>query len=91
MVVCLFMKFKELQKKQLEVQKFNNIYEEYNKNDLIGLDIATLINKSIDNNEKYEITKDEDGVYIPDDEYSVKLYIKMICWLKLSHDQSSHF
>lgn len=77
-IVILFMNYREFQKKQLETQKFNNIYEEYNQENLNGLDITTIINKAIDNNEKYEIAKDENGVYIADDQYSVKIYITMV-------------
>ena len=67
-----------MQKKQVEIQKFNKIFEEYNKENLNGLDITTVINKAIDNNEKYQITKDEEGVYIANDTNSVKIYITMI-------------
>lgn len=77
-IIVLFMKYQELEKAQIETKKFNNIYEEYNKENLNGLDITTVINKAIDNNEKYEITKDEKGLYISDDGYSVKIYITLV-------------
>ena len=57
--------------------EFNSEYEYYNKSNLKGLDITTLINKAIDNNEKYEINKTENNRYIEDDKYSVKIQIKM--------------
>lgn len=74
----LFMNLKTIQKNNLETQKFNSGYEFYNKEDLCGIDITTIINKAIDNNEKYEIEKDSSGLYIPDGEYSVNIYITMI-------------
>ena len=77
-IIVLFMNYKEFQKKQFETKKFNNVYEEYNKDKLNGLDITTIINKAIDNNEKYEISKDENGMYISDEQYSVKIYITMV-------------
>lgn len=76
-MVVLYMNYHDLRKKQLESLKFNQMYEEYNKEDLNGLDITTVIYKAIDNNEKYEIEKDENGVYIADDSYSVKIYITL--------------
>lgn len=53
-------------------------YENYNKDNLNGLDITTLINKAISNNEKFGIQKDEDGLYLLDEENSIEIYITMI-------------
>lgn len=77
-VIIIFVNFSNIQKQQREAQKFNRTYEEYNIENLNGLDITTVINKAIDNNEKYEIQKNDDGLYIEDDMYSIKIYIKMI-------------
>ena len=74
----LFMNLRTVQKSNLETKKFNAGYEFYNKDDLCGIDITTVINKAIDNNEKYEIQKDSSGAYIPDNEYSVNIYVTMI-------------
>ena len=78
-LVCfIFVNFKKIEQKKQEIAKFNLIYEEYNKDNLNGLDITTVINKAVNNNEKYEIPKDKDGLYISDDENSIKIYITMI-------------
>ena len=77
-VTLIVAKYKELQQKKQEIDKFNLIYENYNKDNLNGLDITTLINKAISNNEKYAIPKDEEGLYVLDDEYSVEIYVTMI-------------
>ena len=77
-MIVLFIGYKKIQRKQIETLKFNSIYEEYNKENLNGLDITTIINKAIDNNEKYEISKDENGTYLQDEMYGIKIYIKMI-------------
>ena len=74
----VFMNIKTIEKNKAEAQKFNSVYEEYNKENLNGLDITTVINKAINNNEKYGIDKDENEIYINDDEYCIKIYIKMI-------------
>lgn len=47
-------------------------------NEIYGTDLGTLINKAMDNNEKYKIVKDENGSYIPDDKYSIKITIQML-------------
>ena len=74
----LFVNLKNVQKNNLEIKQFNSGYEFYNKENICGVDVTTIINKAIDNNEKYEIKKDSSGLYIEDDEYSIKIYIKMI-------------
>ena len=77
-IIVLFLKYQEVKKSQIETKKFNHTYEQYHTENLNGLDITTVINKAIDNNEKYEIEKDKDGIYISDDAYSIKIYITMI-------------
>ena len=70
-IIVLFLKYQEVKKSQIETKKFNHTYEQYHTENLNGLDITTVINKAIDNNEKYEI-------YISDDAYSIKIYITMM-------------
>lgn len=79
-VISVFSYFyiKNVQMEKKEVAKFNAEYEYYNDENLNGLDITTLINKATSNNEKYGIEKDENGLYILDDENSIEIYITMI-------------
>lgn len=77
-VVFFTFNYKNLQKQKEEIRNFNLIYENYNKDNLNGLDITTLINKAVSNNEKYTIPKDEEGLYVLDDEYSIEIYVTMI-------------
>ena len=76
-VICV-VNYQNLQKRQAEIYKFNRVFEEYNTENLNGLDITTVINKAIDNNEKNELLKNEKNEYIANDTNSVKIYIKMI-------------
>lgn len=76
--ICSYFYIKNIQAEKKEIEKFNAEYEYYNDDNLNGLDITTLINKATSNNEKYEIEKDEEGLYILDDEYSIEIYITMI-------------
>ncbi len=70
--------YKGYQKREDEISKFNLEYEHYNIDNLNGLDITTLINRAISNNEKYAIPKDEEGLYVLDDKYSIEIYVTMI-------------
>lgn len=77
-VTFFVLNYKNLQTKKQEINNFNLVYENYNKDNLNGLDITTLINKATSNNEKYSIPKDEQGLYVLDDEYSIEIYVTMI-------------
>lgn len=64
--------------KMLEVKKENIEYERFLEREILGTDIATLINKAINQNEKNNVSKDENGYYIDNGENSIRIDIKMI-------------
>jgi len=55
----------------------NAKFEEYKDKEIYGLDVATIINKAVDKNTKNEISKDENGVFIPNDSNSIEIEIYM--------------
>lgn len=76
---CIFfMKYKELEERKKAVQAFNSEYESYDIDGLNGLDVTTIINKAISNNEKLKVPKDEEGLYDLNDENCIVVYITMI-------------
>ena len=77
-IVIFVLNYKEYQMNQVDLKKFNLTYEEFNKQNLNGLDITTVMNKATSNNEKYQIPKDDNGLYVLDDEYSIEIYVTMI-------------
>lgn len=62
--------------KQIKIE--NQEYEQYLGKTLYGTDVATVINKVVDQNEKNKIQKDDKGYYIENDTNSIKVDIKMI-------------
>ena len=76
-MLILYWNLKQIQAASKEVQKFNSQYEFYNREGICGIDITTVINKAYDNNEKYGVEKDENGYYIPNDEDSINIYVKL--------------
>jgi len=64
--------------------QFNNAkrenmqFESYYNKELTGAELATLINKAIDNNEINQIQKDSEGKYIDNENNSINIDIKMI-------------
>ena len=59
----------------LETQKINSQYEEYKNIDILGTELVSIINKTMDINARYQIPKNADGTYIENDSNSIKLYI----------------
>ena len=72
------MNYKELLSHQTQAQKFNAEFEFYNKEAILGTDITTVINKAIDHNEKNGVAKDENGLYLENEENSIKIYVHML-------------
>lgn len=68
----------KIQAQKREVQKENSQYEYYLNKELYGVDVATVINKVIENNEKNNVAKDENNYYIDNSQDSIKVELKMI-------------
>lgn len=75
-LVIAFLVAQNIQKERI-LANYNKQYEICKTKNVYGTDVATLINMAIDNNEKNNISKDEKDYYIPDDENSVKIYVKL--------------
>lgn len=65
------------QNNERQIYQFNNLYEQYKDKIVLGSDIASLINKTIDTNEKNNIKKDENGHYINNKINSVRIFVKL--------------
>lgn len=59
------------------VQKFNNEFLYYINGKISGVDLTTIINKAIDNNEKNKVLKNENGAYILNNENSIEVLIQV--------------
>ena len=75
-IISIYNYYQSRQAEVATVQKFNYQYEQYFNKEIYGADVATIINKAIDNNAKYEVTKDKDNKYIEDEAYCLKVIIK---------------
>lgn len=60
------------------IKEENSEYEYYLGKTLYGTDVATLINKAVNQNENNKIEKDEKGYYTENSDNSLKIDIKMI-------------
>ena len=64
-------------KNALQAQKINNEYKAYYKMQMLGTELVSILNKTADINEKNEIQKDSQGLYIDNNINSIKIYIKL--------------
>ena len=76
-VAIIAIKYNSYMVEKNALLKENAEYEKYTDNEIYGIDLATLINKTIDANEKNEIEKDENGIFIPNDKNSIQIEIYM--------------
>ena len=79
LIICvgLLSLFYTNKQKYNEQQKFNIRYEQYLNKEISGINIATVINQAVDDNEKAMIKKDENNKYIQDDINSIYIEIKI--------------
>lgn len=76
-IAPLMLLINKYQAERNEVKKFNLQFEQYNNQKIYGTTIGSLINYAINNNENYNIGKGNNGNYIDDDKYCIRIEIKM--------------
>lgn len=77
LIICAFVVYFVINYRnmQIEAQINNKEYITYKDKTVVGTTLVSLINKTVDNNEKNNIQKDDKNVYIENDENSIKIYI----------------
>ena len=61
-----------------QTKKANLEFERYLNEEVYGVDLATIINRAIDNNQKNEVQRNNKGIYQNNDTNSISMEIKMI-------------
>lgn len=61
-----------------ESQKMNREYEQYQDSQMLGSELISLINKTVDVNTDLGIEKDQDGLFIDNGENSIKIYVNFV-------------
>lgn len=77
-VVAMFCVYTNYQNNYNNIQKENKQFESYYNEETYGTNLASVINKAMDNNSKNNIEKDKNGKYIENDTNSISIDIKMI-------------
>ena len=76
-VTIIFVKYSTYKTEYYSVLQENLKFEEYKDKEIYGIDLVTLINKTIDKNTKNKIEQDENGVFIPNEKNSIQIEIYM--------------
>ena len=61
-----------------ESQKMNREYEQYQNSQMLGSELISLINKTVDVNTDLGIEKDQDVLFIDNEENSIKIYVNFV-------------
>lgn len=77
-IVTIIYNFSNYRKNQLDVQNNNKSYQSFYNVQVLGTDLATLINKVENSNIKNNVEKDEKGYYIDNGTNSIKIDIKFL-------------
>lgn len=59
-------------------KKANLEFEKYLNEEVYGADLATIINRAVDNNQQNEVERNNKGIYINNDKNSISIEIRMI-------------
>ena len=60
-----------------ETQRENKLFESYKNQEIYGIELTTIINKAVSNNQSNEVQKDNKGIYINNDNNSINIDLKM--------------
>ncbi len=77
-VISMWLVYNNYKIKYNTAKKENLEYEYYYQKEVSGVDVATIINKAIDNNKKNEIQLDNNNKYIENDKNSIKINVHMM-------------
>lgn len=74
-VVSILYAYRLYNKEIQDLKDYNYSFEQFNNKEIEGTQIATILNKAVNNNEENNIKKDENNNYIENNENSIKIDI----------------
>ena len=77
-IACIVGMYINYRTKYYEAKRENNQFQSYYNQEFYGAEVATIINKAIDNNLTNQVQRDNKGKYIENDTNSIKIDIKML-------------
>ena len=77
-IICLISTLLiNIQSEKKQIVQENKQYEEFLNKEILGIDLASLIGKVVDKNEKNSVSKNEKGYYFNNNQNSIKIDLKM--------------
>lgn len=76
-LLLLAIKYYNYKDEYSKIKLINTQYESYYKKVLYGTDVATIVNRAVNDNESNNVKKDSKGFYIENDTNSIKVEIKI--------------
>ena len=76
-LMIIISKFMEYTNEKKQIDQFNFKYLQYTERSIKGINIASIINQAVDDNEKSYVEKDENGKYIQNEQNSVYIEVKI--------------
>lgn len=76
-LAVIFNKYINYKAEKNQITKYNIEFESYLEKQIYGTELTTVINKAVDNNEKNNVKKDEQGLYIQNNTNSIQIEIKI--------------
>ena len=79
LIICAIFAMYISYKANYNISKKSNLsFEKYLNEEVYGSEVATVINRAIDRNEKNEVEKNNKGIYQNNDTNSINIEIKML-------------
>lgn len=76
-LLLLAIKYYNYKDEYSKIKLINTQYESYYKKVLYGTDVATIVNRAVNDNESNNVKKDSKGFYLENDTNSIKVEIKI--------------
>lgn len=76
-LIVLAIKYYDYKDKYSQIKEINTKYESYYQKEIYGTDVATIINRAVNDNETNNVKKDDKGFYIENDTDSIKVEVKI--------------
>lgn len=77
LIILIYAYFSKVKYEQNVIKQNNLEYESYLNKQIIGVELTSLINKIVNNNEQNKVEKDENGYYIENNQNSILMQIKI--------------
>ena len=80
LIICAFVVYFVINYRnmQMQAQINNKEYNTYKDKTIVGTTLVSIINKTVDNNEKNNIEKDNSNVYVENEDNSIRIYIYVL-------------